>query len=126
MTRHIYLILIVLVGWVFFRADNIMEGVNYIGVMMGFGSDPIINNDVLLYLKDYWYVILASAIFSTPVGKLFHNIFDRINKKSEKLSRFMQNGLSYAFQSSVLVSFMLMVVVLLVRSSYNPFLYFKF
>ena len=126
MIRHIYLILIVLVGWVFFRADNIMEGVNYIGVMMGFGSDPIINNDVLLYLKDYWYVILASAIFSTPVGKLFHNIFDRINKKSEKLSRFMQNGLSYAFQSLVLVSFMLMVIVLLVRSSYNPFLYFKF
>ena len=118
--RHIYLLLIVLIGWVFFRVDNIIQGVSFIRVMMGLGPNSMINNSVLIYLNDYWYIVIASVIFSTPIAVKFRNFAMEMNGKP------LQNNLSFLLYGLILVVCMFMVIVLLSSYSYNPFLYFRF
>ncbi len=115
--RHIYLLFIVLIGWVFFRANNISQGIGLIKVIMGLGTNPMINNELLICINDYWYVIVASLIFSTPLVK------ELKGKLNEKL---LQSSWAYALHSLILIVCMFIVVLLLNNNSYNPFLYFRF
>lgn len=118
--RHIYLLSIVLIGWVFFRVDNISQGVGFIRVMMGLDTNPTININVLTYINDYWHVIIASVIFSTPIVKKIKGVAIKINEKS------LQSGVAYGLHSLILIICMCMVIILLSSSSYDPFLYFRF
>ncbi len=118
--RHIYLLIIMLIGWVFFRTDNISWGLGFVKVMMGIGANPIINNNVLVYLNDYWYIIAASIILSTPIIEKLRNISININPTVFKVNLWsVMHGL-------ILIVCMIMVIVLLNSYSYNPFLYFRF
>jgi len=115
--RHVYLLFIVLIGWVFFRANNISQGIGLIKVIMGLGTNPMINNELLICINDYWYVIVASLIFSTPLVK------ELKGKLNEKL---LQSNWAYALHSLILIACMFIVILLLNNNSYNPFLYFRF
>ncbi len=118
--RHIYLLIIMLIGWVFFRTDNISWGLGFVKVMMGIGANPIINNNVLVYLNDYWYIIAASIILSTPIIEKLRNISININPTVFKVNLWsVMHGL-------ILIVCMIMVIALLNSYSYNPFLYFRF
>lgn len=118
--RHIYLLFIVLIGWIFFRADSIGQGVGFIKVMIGLGTYPMINKDVLIYINDYWYIMIASIILSTPIIKRFKDIILKTNE------RLLQNSIAYGLHSLMLAICMFIVIILLSSSSYNPFLYFRF
>lgn len=118
--RHAYLLFVVLIGWVFFRADNISQGIGFIKVMMGLGTSLTTNNSVSIYINDYWYIIVAAAIFSTPIVK---RLRDFVSKTNEKL---LESSIVYKLHSLILIICMLTVIVLLNSSSYNPFLYFRF
>ncbi|MEG1141701.1 MAG: MBOAT family O-acyltransferase [Clostridia bacterium] len=118
--RHIYLLLIAMIGWVFFRANNIEQAIEFIKVMIGIGSNPLFSNMFLMYINDYWYIISASIVFATPiVEKIKHMIIS-------KDKNLLENSLVYMMQGLVLTSFLFVVVVMLNSSSYNPFLYFRF
>ncbi|MGF7058509.1 MBOAT family O-acyltransferase [Brassicibacter mesophilus] len=118
--RHIYLLFIVIIGWVFFRSNDINQAMKFIKVMMGFDSNPLLNNKLTIYIIDYWYIIIASIVLSTPIIEKIKALAVRINKYA------FQNDLVYAFHSLILITCMLIVIVLLNSSSYNPFLYFRF
>ena len=87
---------------------------------MGIGANPIINNNVLVYLNDYWYIIATSIILSTPIIEKLKNISININPTVFKVNLWsVMHGL-------ILIVCMIMVIVLLNSYSYNPFLYFRF
>ena len=103
--RHIYLLIIMLIGWVFFRTDNISWGLGFVKVMMGIGANPIINNNVLVYLNDYWYIIATSIILSTPIIEKLKNISININPTVFKVNLWsVMHGL-------ILIVCMIMVIV---------------
>lgn len=118
--RHIYLLFIVIIGWVFFRSNNIEQGIDFIKVMMGLCENPVFNNNVSIYVNDYWYIIALSAIFSTPIIKKLKGFVLKVNKN------LLENSLAYTMHSLILIICMFMVITLLNSSSYNPFLYFRF
>ncbi len=118
--RHIYLIFIVIIGWVLFRSSSINEAVNFIKIMIGLSSNELINNTFEIYINDSWYIIFLSILFSTPVFKKLWNLAEG-NYKHLSKSRTV-----YALHSLFLVGCMFITVVLLSSSSYNPFLYFRF
>ena len=118
--RHIYLLFIVVIGWVFFRADNISQAMNFIKVMMGLGANSIINSSAIRYINDYWHIILVSIMFSTPIVKKIKYLVIKVNEK------LLQNRIAYACHSLILIICMITVTILLSSSSYNPFLYFRF
>lgn len=118
--QHAYVILIFMVGWVFFRADNFTYSFDYIQIMFG-GGDIHLNQETLLYLADYWFVFLLGILFSTPV---YPKIAGTINKIAEKnmLLRLVRDVVS----SSMYLLLMMIITMYLVNSTYNPFIYFRF
>ncbi|HAT4372286.1 TPA: MBOAT family protein [Clostridioides difficile] len=118
--RHIYLILIVMIGWVFFRADNIVQASEFVQVLFGVGSSPICNNSFIMYINDYGYIVILSIIFAIPIIPKLKSI---LKSKTKKL---VESNFVYMLHSTFLVALMFIVVVILINSTYNPFLYFRF
>ncbi|WP_226529302.1 MBOAT family O-acyltransferase [Metabacillus niabensis] len=119
--QHAYVILIFMVGWVFFRADNFTYSFDYIQIMFGGGGDIHLNQETFLYLADYWFVFLLGILFSTPV---YPKIAGTINIIAEKnmLLRLVRDVVS----SSMYLILMIIITMYLVNSTYNPFIYFRF
>jgi alginate O-acetyltransferase complex protein AlgI len=118
--RHTYLLLIVGLGWVFFRASNIEQAIDFIKVMFGFGANSLANATFSAYIIDYYYIIFAALIFSTPIVKASKSFLYKLNKN------IINNKLSYMIHGLLLSTYMFVVVIMLCSSSYNPFLYFRF
>ena len=118
--RHIYLLFIVVIGWIFFRSNSLQQSIGFIKVMFGIGNNSLIGPDFIKYLNDYWYILFVSIVLSTPI---ISKTKDLVIKVDEKL---IENKIVYSIQGIILTMLMLVVVVLLNSSSYNPFLYFRF
>ena len=118
--RHVYLILLVMIGWVFFRAENIVQAWDYIKILMGFGHNTMINLSFINYMNESAFIVILAALFATPI---LPKIKLRIKERNKSL---VDNRFVYMLYSLFLMSIMFIAVVVLVNSTYNPFLYFRF
>lgn len=117
---HIYLVLAVMIGWVFFRADSFTYSLSFIKNMLGLSGNPLIDNRALAYLKDYGLMVLIGILFSMP-------IVDYIKEKLSKVSlRPVMTHAIYLTQSISYAVLFVLCVIALIASTYNPFLYFRF
>lgn len=112
---HVYTLIIVLIGWVFFEFENLAVAIDFIGTMFGFNQSVFLDNKTLYYLTTNCMLFIVLAICSTPFPQ---RAFVYIREKSK---------LPGAIGIPV---FYLVLVVLstayLVNATYNPFLYFRF
>lgn len=118
--RHIYLVLIVMIGWVFFRAENITQAIDFIKVLGGIGANGIYNNSFISYINEYGFILILAIIFSTPILPKIKSMLELKHKK------LVESKFIYVAHSTCLMSIMFIIVVILVNSTYNPFLYFRF
>lgn len=110
--RHIYAILVVIVGWVFFRADNLAHAAAYLGRMFSFRLGSFKNASVVLHLDAVFVVcFLISLLCVAPIGRRLESC--RL-MKCPNVSRVMYLLLWFVS------------VIYMVGLSYNPFIYFKF
>lgn len=109
--QHIYAFLIVMVGWVFFRADTLTAAFEYIaGMFRPSGSDLEYFNLVLN--GQYWFCLAVGTLCVIP-----HVRLQRLTKKHAIL-----NGIQ---DVSIILVFMV-AICYMVGSGYSPFLYFRF
>ncbi len=115
---HVYTLLVVLVGWVFFRAVDLNSAVAYLGKMIGLGSQStVVAYPPSFFLSAEVIVSLVLAfILATPV---YHR-FQRIWKNLPALG---PRELAY---SVALFGLFVMAVMYLAADTYNPFIYFRF
>jgi len=107
--------LIVVVGWVFFRAEGLREALKYLGIMFGLIRPENVAFTVGYYLNTKIIMALAIAVLaSIPISK----------------ARFFEAIRLHAAWKSVSAALCLLLffvsIVLVVSSSYNPFIYFRF
>lgn len=119
--QHLYLIIIVMVGWVFFRADNFSYSFDYLKTMFGINVTAWIDGFAVVYMNDYWMFFLTGVIFSLPV-------IPWLKQKLQSMKHYERRVVPVLSFSVPVVLMMLMVfsVLLLVNSTYNPFIYFRF
>jgi alginate O-acetyltransferase complex protein AlgI len=119
--QHLYVILIVMIGWVFFRADSFSYSFSYIKVMFGLSTNQWFDGSDYIRLHDNWIILLLAVILSLPV-------FPFIKKKMETIR--MESGFIALSSELALTGYyfllLLVVTILLVNSTYNPFIYFRF
>lgn len=63
--RHIYALLIVIVGWVFFRADSAAFALGVLKAM--FGGAPFADGRTIYYLKEYGILLAIGCAAALPV-----------------------------------------------------------
>jgi len=113
-----YMMLVVLIGWVFFRIENFNDAINFVGRLFGFGED----NEALTvhFLDRERIIILALAALASSTFFLKLKILGTRWLKGE-------TSLYYKLVSGTIITIMLLYSVLLINSgSYNPFIYFRF
>ena len=111
---HLYTLVVVILAWVIFRADSLSQAIGYIGTMFGVHADGIWGDTVIQYLEQGKWLFLAGIVFSTPYYKKIKKIF----MKKPLLWQVIQ-------AICIFILFMLSVACLL-KSTYNPFIYFNF
>lgn len=118
--QHLYAILLVMIGWVFFRADNFSYSIDYIKTLFGLNGELYDTQSILLSLDNGW-ILLLGIIISTP-------IFPYLQEKTEKLSEkhIVFRLVKESFGSVYYVLLLFIITMYLVNSTYNPFIYFRF
>jgi len=110
--RYVVTMLIVVVGWVFFRSPGLRYALRYIGVMFGFirTSPEFEGFTVWYYLSPkIIFMLCLAAATSTPLLKI---TFTSIKRKP------VIYGL--------ILTLLFVCIVFVTSSSYNPFIYFRF
>ena len=111
--KHIYVMLIVIIGFVLFNAVDLSQAAADIGGMFGLQRLPFINRETVYCLRSYGILLLAGFIGATP---LLRNGAQRVCVKT-----------AYAvIEPLVLTVLLLLCTAYLVDGSFNPFLYFRF
>ena len=117
--KHIYLLLVVTVGFVIFRADNISHGIFMIEKMFtGFDFTP---TSMSVFIGEMTPLFITSLIVAIVASLPLKNFVNSIVSKSEK-TMIVYNSALYVISFELLVLCMLN----LASGSYNPFIYFRF
>lgn len=123
--RHGYTMLLVMIGWVFFRADTVTIAAQYIGTMFGITCADGIRYYVLLYC-DFKIVLtlLISVAFAMPTASWFEIKMQQLTK----LLPWQGIGGWVLWNSKfcLLIVLMFLSFANLAAGTYNPFIYFRF
>lgn len=113
-----YTMLVVVLGWVLFRSPDLSTAISYYGVMFGI-NDPEHVGFTVRYFADNMIitVLVLAGIASLPISKYLKNTIG-VYEQHNFFSILVQN---------IYVLFLLIIsIIMLVNSSYNPFIYFRF
>lgn len=110
---HIYGMVAVIIGWVIFRSINLGQALNYIGMMFGIGSSGILDDATFYYLWNGRVVWLLAMVLSFPVVPYFQRIYKGTMVES-------------IVEPIVAFGIFLFSLIMVISSTYNPFIYFNF
>ena len=115
--RRVYVLLVVVLGFVLFNATSLSEAISDIGGMFGFAGVPLVNAPTLYYLRSYGMVFLLGFIGSTPM----------VRDLALKLEKTRVGAVLVPILEPIMMIVILLVCTgYLVDGSFNPFLYFRF
>ena len=112
--RHVYLLFVVLIGWVFFRVEHIESAYIFISHLFGleqgrdFTSLQYVNN------KTYLFLLMGIAL-SVPIKTILRKFSSQLNPTVIKALQLL----------SIMVGLYLCTLHI-ASDSYNPFIYFRF
>ena len=112
---HIYTLLVVLIGWVFFMSPNITTAFTTLGKMIGIGATTFANNQAKFMSKSYFILFILAILLSTKV-------YDRIQI-------FVYNQYKMKAVYTTWTIYMILIIVciaFIVGGTYHSFLYFAF
>lgn len=115
--RLVTLVLVVF-GWVFFRAENLQAAFAYFACMAGKSGASFEQAHFLLYNSAF--VILAAIFACIPYKELIKSKFQPLYE-SEMLRK-----LFYTARPLALVLLFTVSILSCIQSTYNPFIYFNF
>jgi len=114
--RFVLTMLIVVVGWVFFRSPGLRYALKYIGIMFGVIKPENVGFTLQYYLSPGNIIILCLAIIaSTPVLKYAGNFL-----------KIQDNVIVKRTIPVILIVLFFVCMVIVTSTSYNPFIYFRF
>lgn len=132
-----YAILMVMVGWVLFRAADLPQAIAYVGAMLGLGSGSGFSPQVLAAVdaRVIW-TLVAGVILATPVATvLCRDWATRIypSHAAEPFPPYVRTignlgrkGSTIAISSFISIGTVVLCISQLATSTYNPFIYFRF
>ncbi len=119
---NLYLLVVVLVGWVIFRFSNAELGYTLAKSMFGLNGNPLSGFTAEIQLQSNQFLLLAAVTASTP-------LMQAVRRRAEDYAHSHGRlGLVWdvAFYSILPVVLLLLSTACLVGDSYNPFIYFQF
>lgn len=107
-TRHVYALVLILVGWVLFAFDEPSTILSYLSAMAGLNEQSLWDSDTLYYFYTNIILLMILVIASLPMKQW---------STKKELSSFHLVWYGFLFFLSI---------AYLVDATFNPFLYFRF
>jgi alginate O-acetyltransferase complex protein AlgI len=125
--RHLYVLLVVMVGWVFFRSDDFTKADEFLMRMafLGdntnafFGLSQCVNRALVLAL-------IAGVIGSLPVAPILGAAIDRAIAAGEGARSWLVDLSAGLSEFAILAAIFIASTALSAAGTYNPFIYFRF
>ena len=112
---HIYTLLVVLIGWVFFMSPNITTAFTTLGKMIGIGATTFANNQAKFMLKSYFLLFVLAILLSTKV-------YDKI-----QIFVYNQYKMKAVYTTwTIYIILIIVCIAFIVGGTYHSFLYFAF
>ena len=113
-----YTMLVVVIGWVLFRSPDLGYAVNYLKIMFGIIKPHDVGFSVWYYLNPMVITMLIFAcIVSMPISKY---IKENVGAYKE------HTGFSLFIQNAYAAVLLIISIIFVSTSTYNPFIYFRF
>jgi alginate O-acetyltransferase complex protein AlgI len=119
--RHIYVLMVSLFAWVFFRAEDLKTSMVFVKSMIGFSNIRTNWNVVAQFIDTQLLIALIIAILGS-IG-FIELIMKRINDYLCKANRQTISALLY---NMIIIFIFILCVISLAGNTYNPFIYFRF
>lgn len=114
--NHIVVLLLVMVGWVFFRADDFGYAARYLGAMFDVRGRDLLDAHALGLLSLNWIYFAAAVLAAVPIYPWLVRL--RLSPSLVRLRTAILFVLHFLMFGEV--------ILYLINSTYNPFLYFRF
>ena len=112
---HIYTLLVILIGWVFFMSSNITTAFSTLGKMISIGTTTFANNQAKFMLKSYFLLFILAILLSTKV-------YDKI-----QIFVYNQYKMKAVYTTwTIYIILLIVCIAFIVGGTYHSFLYFAF
>lgn len=115
--RNIYAMFIVMISFIIFSSDDISSALVTIKGLFSFSSLKFSNDFIIYYIRSYGVILIGGLVLCTPLIK---NVINKL--RENKILNYIIN----IFEVIILVLVLVVITSMLIDSSYNPFLYFRF
>ena len=108
--RHVYTLLVVLIGWVLFRSENLYCFFEYMANLFCLNGNGFFSAEAWMLLRENWLWLAGSLLVCVPP-----DIRGRLTRR-----------LPEPLYPAAMLALFGVCLIYLVRSDYNPFIYFNF
>lgn len=115
--RNIYAMFIVMISFIIFSSDDMSSALTVIKGLFSFSSLKFSNDFIIYYIRSYGVILIGGLVLCTPLIK---NVINKL--RENKILNYIIN----IFEVIILVLVLVIITSMLIDSSYNPFLYFRF
>ncbi len=113
--------ILVVLGWVLFRADSIIVAKEYYTILLGMSNVALWDSNMNFFVYEYGVFFVLAVVSATPILKIIINkVFE--NKKENK----KESNIYFVLEMLCLTFLMYICTVSLIASDFNPFIYFNF
>jgi len=116
---HVYLLLVVIFGWVLFYFTDLSRALAHLKVMLFLEGVPLIDLPVKIALANNLYWLIAAVLFCMPLAAQLRRLQGAFEARTGVVP-----GLAVSLTTAL--AGLLLSTMLLVGQSYNPFLYYRF
>ena len=125
---HVYTLLVVMFGWVLFRAETWEQTLAFWKAMLGRGPVLAAGSELWFWFgRDVQLALAAGILFSLPVVPAARRRWQAFwARRNPSAAGGLGETLGWALRLAVVLGLFLACVPLLVAETYNPFIYFRF
>ncbi|WP_419176974.1 MBOAT family O-acyltransferase [Desulfosediminicola sp.] len=124
--QHLYVLTVVLCGWVLFRAESLPHAGNFLLAMITFTTPAYFDSQLYMFLNNEFYLALTIAIVaSTPVLSKLRHMLTQLENEPQTGTTIIRS-ISSVCTAGFLSCTFLYAIASIIGGDYNPFLYFRF
>ncbi|MBP1926128.1 alginate O-acetyltransferase complex protein AlgI [Sedimentibacter acidaminivorans] len=115
---HIYLLIVVTVGWVFFYFLDLSQALKFISILFGFSKNALYDIKFEVEFFNNIVFLVIAFLCCTPIFKVLGSKFIEIFN--------LEGKHTYVLYAIFNATILIIATIMLIGQTYNPFLYFRF
>jgi alginate O-acetyltransferase complex protein AlgI len=125
--RHIYAVLVIMCGWVFFRSDTVSQAMTFFNAMLGLDHAATVAQPIARYVnRQVLWSIGIGILFSTPLWPWIRDLYGKMVEATPEPFQAHTQFTGLILESLLVTTLFLISSAWLASGTYNPFIYYRF